>query len=61
MLPEDLHRYLFWLVHRKGRLHLVDVEEVRDALERGACLASVGTLETVLFQALKGWLQNVSK
>jgi hypothetical protein len=61
MIPEDLHRYLFWLVHIKGRSHLVDVEEVRAALKRGARLASVGTLETVLFQALKGWLQNVSK
>jgi hypothetical protein len=61
MIPGDLHRYLFWLVYVKGRLHLVDVEDVRDARTRGARLASVGTLETVLFQALKGWLQNVSK
>ena len=32
------------------------VEEVRDALKKGARLASVGTLETVLYQALRGWL-----
>ena len=37
------------------------VEEVRDALKKGARLASVGTLETVLYQALRGWLQNVTK
>jgi 4-hydroxy-2-oxoheptanedioate aldolase len=36
------------------------VDEVRDALKRGALLASVGTLETVLFQALRGWLQHVT-
>jgi 2-keto-3-deoxy-L-rhamnonate aldolase RhmA len=35
-------------------------DEVRDALKRGARLASVGTLETVLYQALKGWLQQVT-
>jgi 4-hydroxy-2-oxoheptanedioate aldolase len=35
-------------------------DEVRDALKRSACLASVGTLETVLYQALKGWLQQVT-
>jgi hypothetical protein len=34
--------------------------EVRDALKRGARLASVGTLETVLYQALRGWLQQVA-
>ena len=26
----------------------------------GARLASIGTLETVLYQALKGWLQHVT-
>jgi hypothetical protein len=33
----------------------------RDALKKGARLASVGTMETVLYQALRGWLQNVTK
>jgi hypothetical protein len=42
-------------------LSLRGVEEVRDGLKRGARLASVGTLETVLYQALTGWLQNVTK
>jgi 4-hydroxy-2-oxoheptanedioate aldolase len=49
---------------RKGlpvSLSVRSVEEVRDALKKGARLASVGTLETVLYQALKGWLQNVTK
>jgi hypothetical protein len=36
-------------------------DEVRDAHKKGARLASVGTLETVLYQALKGWLQHVTK
>jgi hypothetical protein len=34
--------------------------KLRDALKRGARLASVETLETVLYQALKGWLRNVT-
>jgi 4-hydroxy-2-oxoheptanedioate aldolase len=42
-------------------LSVRSVEEVRDALKRGARLASVGTLETVLYHALKGWLQSVTK
>jgi 4-hydroxy-2-oxoheptanedioate aldolase len=49
---------------RKGipvSLSVRGVEEVRDALKKGARLASVGTLETVLYQALRGWLQNVTK
>ena len=37
------------------------VEEVRDALKKGARLASVGSLETVLYQALRGWLQDVTR
>ncbi len=48
---------------RKGipvSLSVRGVGEVRDALKRGARLASVGTLETVLFQALRGWLQQVT-
>ena len=48
---------------RKGvpvSLSVRSVEEVREALKRGARLASIGTLETVLFQALRGWLQNVT-
>jgi 4-hydroxy-2-oxoheptanedioate aldolase len=49
---------------RKGisvSLSVRGVEEVRDALKKGARLASVGTRETVLYQALKGWLQHVTK
>jgi 2-keto-3-deoxy-L-rhamnonate aldolase RhmA len=49
---------------RKGipvSLSVRSAEEVRDALKEGARLASVGTLETVLYQALKGWLQHVTK
>jgi 2-keto-3-deoxy-L-rhamnonate aldolase RhmA len=49
---------------RKGipvSLSVRGVEEVWDALKKGARLASVGTLETVLYQALRGWLQNVTK
>ena len=48
---------------RKGipvSLSVRRVEEVRDALKKGARLASIGTLETVLYQALKGWLQQVT-
>jgi 4-hydroxy-2-oxoheptanedioate aldolase len=48
---------------RKGipvSLSVRGVEEVREALKRGARLASVGTLETVLYQALRGWLQHVT-
>ena len=44
-----------------GSLSVRGVEEVRDALKKGARLASVGSLETVLYQALRGWLQNVTK
>jgi hypothetical protein len=36
------------------------VEEVRDALKKGARLASVDTLDTVLYQAMRGWLQDVT-
>jgi hypothetical protein len=49
---------------RKGipvSLSVRGVEEVRDALKKGARLASVGTLKTVLYQALRGWRQNVTK
>jgi 4-hydroxy-2-oxoheptanedioate aldolase len=49
---------------RKGisvSLSVRGVEGVRDALKKGARLASVGTLETVLYQALKGWLQHVTE
>jgi hypothetical protein len=49
---------------RKGipvRLSARSVEEVRDALKKAARLASVGTLETVLYQAWRGWLQNVTR
>jgi hypothetical protein len=49
---------------RKGipvSLSVRGVEEARHALKKGARLASVGTLETVLYQALKGWLQDVTK
>jgi 2-keto-3-deoxy-L-rhamnonate aldolase RhmA len=49
---------------RKGipvSLSVRGVEEVRDARKKGARLASVGTLETVLYQALKGWLQHVTR
>jgi hypothetical protein len=44
-----------------GSLSVRGVGEVRDALKKGARLASVGTLETALYQALRGWLQNVTK
>jgi hypothetical protein len=37
------------------------VDEVRDARKKGTRLANVGTLETVLYQALKGWLQHVTR
>jgi hypothetical protein len=40
---------------------VLGVEEVRDALKKGTRLANVGTLETALYQALRGWLQNVTK
>ena len=49
---------------RKGipvSLSVRGVEEVRDALKNGTRLASVGTLDTVLYQALRGWRQNVTK
>lgn len=55
---------LMGMAARKGipvSLSVRGVEEVRDALKRGARLASVGTLETTLYQALKGWLQHVTK
>jgi 4-hydroxy-2-oxoheptanedioate aldolase len=54
---------LMSMAARKGipvSLSVRGVEEVRDALKRGARLASIGTLETVLYQALKGWLQHVT-
>jgi 4-hydroxy-2-oxoheptanedioate aldolase len=54
---------LMGMAARKGipvSLSVRGVEEVRDALKRGARLASIGTLETVLYQALKGWLQHVT-
>ena len=54
---------LMSMAARKGipvSLSVRGVEEVRDALKRGARLASIGTLETVLYQALKGWLQRVT-
>jgi hypothetical protein len=35
-------------------------QKLREALKKGARLASVGTLETVLYQALKGWLRDVT-
>jgi 2-keto-3-deoxy-L-rhamnonate aldolase RhmA len=37
------------------------VAEVRDARKKGARLATVETLETSLYQALKGWLHHVTK
>ncbi len=49
---------------RKGipvSLSVRSVEEVREALHKGARMASIGTLETVLYQALKGWLAQVKK
>jgi 6,7-dimethyl-8-ribityllumazine synthase len=49
---------------RKGipvSLSVRGVEEVRDALKKGTRLASVETLDTVLYQALRGWRQNVTK
>jgi 4-hydroxy-2-oxoheptanedioate aldolase len=54
---------LMGMAARKGipvSLSVRGVDEVRDALKRGARLASIGTLETVLYQALKGWLQHVT-
>jgi 4-hydroxy-2-oxoheptanedioate aldolase len=54
---------LMSMAARKGipvSLSVRGVEEVRDALKRGARLASIGTLETVLYQALKGWLERVT-
>jgi 4-hydroxy-2-oxoheptanedioate aldolase len=54
---------LMGMAARKGipvSLSVRGVEEVRDALKRGARLASIGTLETVLYQALKGWLRHVT-
>jgi 2-keto-3-deoxy-L-rhamnonate aldolase RhmA len=54
---------LMGMAARKGipvSLSVRGVEEVRDALKRGARLASIGTLETVLYQALKGWLRQVT-
>jgi 4-hydroxy-2-oxoheptanedioate aldolase len=54
---------LMSMAARKGipvSLSVRGVEEVRDALKRGARMASIGTLETVLYQALKGWLQHVT-
>jgi 4-hydroxy-2-oxoheptanedioate aldolase len=54
---------LMSMAARKGipvSLSVRGVEEVRDALKRGARLASIGTLETVLYQALKGWLRHVT-
>jgi 4-hydroxy-2-oxoheptanedioate aldolase len=55
---------LMTVAARKGvpvSLSVRGVEEVRDALKRGARLASIGTLETVLYQALRGWLQQVAR
>jgi 4-hydroxy-2-oxoheptanedioate aldolase len=55
---------LMAMAARKGipvSLSVRGVDEVRDALKRGARLASVGTLGTVLYQALKGWHENVTK
>jgi 4-hydroxy-2-oxoheptanedioate aldolase len=49
---------------RKGvpvSLSVRSVAEVRDALKRGARLASVGTLETVLYQAVKTWIEHVKQ
>lgn len=49
---------------RKGipvSLSVRSVEEVREALHKGARMASIGTLETVLYQALKGWLAQVKQ
>ncbi len=49
---------------RKGipiSLSMRSVAEVRDALKRGARLASVGTLETVLYQAVKTWIEQVKQ
>jgi 4-hydroxy-2-oxoheptanedioate aldolase len=49
---------------RKGipvSLSVRTVAEVRDALKRGARLASVGTLETVLYQALKTWIEHAKQ
>jgi 2-keto-3-deoxy-L-rhamnonate aldolase RhmA len=54
---------LMGMAARKGipvSLSVRGIEEVRDALKRGARLASIGTLETVLYQALKGWLRHVT-
>ncbi len=55
---------LMAMAARKGipvSLSVRGVEEVRDALKKGPRLASVGTLETVLYQALRAWHQNVTK
>jgi 2-dehydro-3-deoxyglucarate aldolase len=49
---------------RKGvpvSLSVRSLAEVRDALKRGARLASVGTLETVLYQAVKTWIEHVKQ
>ena len=40
-------------------LSVRSVDEVREALQEGARMASIGTLETLLYQALKGWLEHV--
>jgi hypothetical protein len=50
--------------NRKGipvSLSARGVEAVRDALKKGARLGSVETLETVLYQPLREWLQNVTE
>jgi 2-keto-3-deoxy-L-rhamnonate aldolase RhmA len=55
---------LMAMAARKGipvSLSVRGVEEVRDALKKGARLASVGTSETVLYPALRAWHQNVTK
>lgn len=49
---------------RKGvpvSLSVRGIEEVREALRKGARLASIGALETVLLQATRHWLQEVQK
>jgi hypothetical protein len=40
-------------------LSVCSVDEVQAALKKGARMASIGTMATVLYQALKGWLERV--
>ena len=42
-------------------LSVRSIEDVRKALKKGARLASVGGLETVLHQALRGWIVNLQE